>query len=381
LERGRELEIDLLIACAGPKAEDQQGKRVRSLVEAYVDWGDLFILANYHRVRPLLYKRLNEYAADIAPESLLADMADNYRAGAIRNLFLTRELIALARAFAQASIPLLPHKGPLLAQAAYGDLALRQFNDLDLLIHPRDLSRSMEVLAELGYAPPSELAWLSPGALLKWTGEMPCVSSDGTVVDLHWRLTPSHYTVQLDPEILWRDVTTVRIGGSELTSLTPEALLLLLAVHGAKHCWESIGWLADIAWHLHANPDFNWKRAWELAEDSHCQFPLLLSLTLAQNVFQTNVPEIPAHPVVADLHQRVMARWYAGLVEAPKSPELFSFARALASSRGDTLKHLCGLLFDPTELDWSSRRLPESLFWLYGPSRTARLFGKYLLRK
>ena len=207
-------------------------------------------------------------------------MAEDFRAGATRSLHLTGELITLTKAFAKAEIPVLPHKGPLLAQAAYGDLALRQFNDLDLLVHPADLPRAIALLAKLGYLPPSELAWLSPRALRHWTGEMSYTSQHGTAVDLHWRLTPIHYTVQLDPEILWRNIVSIRIAGSELPSLGPEALLLLLAVHGAKHCWESIGWLADVAWLLDANPHLDWQFAMKLADESSCQRPLLLAASL-----------------------------------------------------------------------------------------------------
>ena len=373
----RSLEIDVLIACARPA---QTGPRHCSLLSDPIDWAELRTLARYHRVESLVYTRLAADAAALVPSIQLAEMAEEFRAGAARNLHLTGELIAIVKAFNEAEIAVLPHKGPLLAQAAYGDLASRQFADLDLLIHPADLSRSITVLAELGYFPQSDLAWLSPGTLIKWTGEMPYTSREGTGVDLHWRLTPTHYTVQLDPEILWRNQISIRIAGSEISSLRPETLLLLLAVHGAKHYWESIGWLADVAWLLNANPNFNWQLAMKLAKETSCQRPLLLAASLVRDVFQVTVPDLPTDPAVAGLQQRVISRWHDGPAEPPRSPELFSFAVALAGSRLDSLRHLFGLIFHPTELEWSRRRLPESLFWLYAPGRAARLLRKYLLR-
>jgi len=98
-----------------------------------------------------------------------------------------------------------------------------------------------------------------------------------------------------------------------------------------------------------------------------------------QDVFHLALPDLPADPAVTGLQHRVIARWYEAAAESPKSPELFSFAAALARRRSDSLKHLFGLLFHPTELEWSRRHLPESLFWLYAPGRAARLFNKYLL--
>jgi hypothetical protein len=155
---------------------------------------------------------------------------------------------------------------------------------------------------------------------------------------------------------------------------------LLLAVHGAKHCWESLGWLADVAWLLNANPDLDWQYAMKLADESKCQRPLLLAASLVHEVFDALLPELPRDPAVAGLQQRVVSRWYEGHTESPRSPELLSFALDLARGRGGSMKHLLGVLFYPTEMEWATHRLPESLFWLYAPGRAVRLSSKYFLR-
>ena len=374
-------EIELLIACALPPSHPQIGDRVRSSAGSPIDWNKLSEFAAYHRVQPLLYARLAEHAPSALPENVLAELNARYRAGATRNLNLTGELMSLAKAFTEAGIPILPHKGPLLALAAYGDLAMRQFADLDILIHPSDLARTITLLGDAGYRVAEDLAWLSPSALLRWTGEMSYISQRGLSVDLHWRLTPSHYTVQLDPEILWQSGTVVTIAGTELPTLSPAALVLLLAVHGAKHCWEAIGWLADVAWLLDANPTLDWGNLTELARASNCERPLRLALSLVQQLFEARVPNLGVDPAAARLHRRVLKRLYCGAAESPASPELFSFATGLADGRCAALRHLLGVIFYPTEIDWGARQLPESVFWRYVPARTARLCGKYLFRR
>ena len=351
----------------------ETGSRVRASLADPLDWNKLRQLAAYHRVQPLLYERLMEYAAGTVPADVLVDLSVEFRRSTARSLYLTGELIAITKAFAAANIAALPHKGPLLAQAAYGDLALREFTDLDLLIYPADLPVAIKLLAECGFLPPIDLGWVSPPALLRWTGEMSYASPRGVSVDLHWRLTPSHYPVQLDPEILWRSRTSVTLAGSELPSVTPEALLLLLAVHGAKHCWEAIGWLADVAWLGGAHPEA-WQGAMDLAMETSCQRPLALARSLTESAFQGKPPNDP-------LCRRVLDRWYDGPLASPASPELFSFAAALARRPSDSLKHLLGVTSYPTEIDWRERRLPESWFWLYAPARVARLCRKYFRRK
>jgi len=46
-------------------------------------------------------------------------------------------------------LPAIPYKGPVLAESAYGDVALRNFGDLDFLISPVDFGQAKQALREL----------------------------------------------------------------------------------------------------------------------------------------------------------------------------------------------------------------------------------------
>jgi hypothetical protein len=375
----RSREFDFLIACAQPDADVA---RLRALAPN-VDWPQLAALAGYHRVWPLLYRVALDQG--LVPETLRETWEADFRGNAVRNLSLMRDLIGVSRALSAAGVAVAPHKGPLLAMAAYGDLALRGFADLDMLVPPQALAQTLAVLDACGYRPDPALAGLSPGALARWTGEMSCSSAAGVSIDLHWRLTPPHYPMQLDPQILWRHMSVLKVAGVPVPTLEPEALLLVLAVHGAKHCWEALGWLADLAWLVSAHPGFDWDLTLALADEARCGRPFRLAAALIDEVFATALPDpvtqaIAADPRVARLKDRVLARWRSGPLEPPRSPELLSFAAALSTSRAATLRHVMGLILAPTELDWRARRLPESLFFLYGPRRVLRLLAKYIFR-
>jgi hypothetical protein len=301
-----------------------------------------------------------------------------FRAHAARSLHLTRDLINIVRAFQSSGIDVLPHKGPLLAIAAYQDLALRDFEDLDLLIRPQDLSRAIALLEEQGYRPAESLSWIPPETLLRWACEMTYTSASGTSVDLHWRLTPSHYPVQLDPEVLWRSKTILTVAGAVLPTLAPEALVLLLAVHGAKHCWEAIGWVADVARLLAAHPDLDWQRLLHLARETRCERPVLLASSLVHEVMETPVPNeilsaIQASREVQRLQAHVLHRWRYRPAESPQSTELLRFAALLARNRRDLLTHVQGLIFWPTQAEWS--RGPQT--WRTS-GRILRLLRKYV---
>jgi hypothetical protein len=378
-ESARRQELNFLIACTSPKLRAGLPDTIELLVDG-IEWESLGALAFYHRVRPLLFKRVLDRA--LAPDDVRAAWSSQLRANAVRNLRLTNELIAITRKFAAAEIPVLPHKGPLLAQAAYSDLAMRDFGDLDILVRTTDLPAAISLLVSCDFAPPDKLAWLSSKTLLRWTAEMSYTSPQGISVDLHWRLTPAHYTVQLDPELLWKSSRLVTIAGTQIPTLDPEALLVLLAVHGGKHCWEALGWLADLAWLVDSNPEINWQRIRDLAEEARCKRPVLLALSLMNRVFEITLPamfvnEIAKDPAIPRIEERVLWRWYEGPLHSPRSPELLFFADALAHNRFESLRHFFGLIFHPTEEEWRTRRRPEWMFWLYTVERLARLTRKY----
>src|ERR1700732_4780989 len=112
----------------------------------------------------------------------------------------------------------------------------------------------------------------------------------GVSVDLHWRTAPPHYPVRLKSSIVWRAQDTVRLAEADIPIPGPEPNLLLLAVHGARHAWERLGWLADLAWLARAPGAPDWRNALDLAATTRCQRPLLLAASLLDRVFHTGPP-------------------------------------------------------------------------------------------
>src|SRR4029077_9771584 len=56
-----------------------------------------------------------------------------------RNLALTAELFRALEALNGHGVRATPYKGPVLAAQAYGDAALRQFSDLDIIVPQRQI--------------------------------------------------------------------------------------------------------------------------------------------------------------------------------------------------------------------------------------------------
>src|SRR5208282_2899895 len=66
-------------------------------------------------------------------------------------LRLTAELFRLLDLLERHAIPALPFKGPVLASALYGDLAMRESCDLDVLVRSSDLAGAKRAMLASGY--------------------------------------------------------------------------------------------------------------------------------------------------------------------------------------------------------------------------------------
>src|SRR5579862_7429084 len=100
------------------------------------DWRGFAKACDHHDVAPFIYCRLRGLAGIAVPPGLLEHLRLCFLEGSGRNYHLAQKLIDLTSLFKEHGIPVLAYKGPTLAMVAYGDLALRSYQDLDLVIHP-----------------------------------------------------------------------------------------------------------------------------------------------------------------------------------------------------------------------------------------------------
>ena len=85
----------------------------------------------HHGLVPLLYRRLS-VAMDPTQSAGLEAFRQRDKVNAHRTLWLTVELINIHKHLVARGLEVLPYKGPALAESLYGNVALRQFSDLDL---------------------------------------------------------------------------------------------------------------------------------------------------------------------------------------------------------------------------------------------------------
>ena len=113
---------------------------------ANIDRTALLSLCENHRVLPLVHRALVASGAEI-PQDFLDAVRDS-RCSTVR---LGDELELLIASFAQYDVEVIPLKGPMLAEALFGDLTMRPCSDLDLLVRRADCCRAEKVLTDAGW--------------------------------------------------------------------------------------------------------------------------------------------------------------------------------------------------------------------------------------
>src|SRR5262249_1255026 len=124
---------------------------IRSIVNDGVNWRYLQELAEQHGIRPLLLQSLKSVCWDAVPETTQLQLNYFNRIKIQQNLSIAGELLRLLGLFQQNGIPIAAFKGPVLAESVYGDLALREFSDLDIIVHEADVNEAENTLTSCGY--------------------------------------------------------------------------------------------------------------------------------------------------------------------------------------------------------------------------------------
>jgi Uncharacterised nucleotidyltransferase len=295
-------EIELILCCARTRIDAKIAERIKTLLQQDMDWTYVIQTAASHAVMSLLYRSLNATCPEAVPKSILAQLQQYFHVNAIRNLFMARELLTLLDLFETHNIPAIAFKGPVLAASAYGNLALRQFGDLDILVKKQDFLKVIDLLSSQEYQTNSQRQWMLDNVLYRLylqysTHEYSLIRNDGrVVVDIHHRVIEMNF-LPLDFAYLCKGLEPISLSERTVLNLHPENLLLILCVHGSKHRWERLQWVCDVAEFICAHPQIDWENLIKNAKTLGCERMLLMGLVMANNLLGVSLPE--------SVHQRV----------------------------------------------------------------------------
>ena len=380
---------ELLLLAARSGGQDRHDDQwVELLKHNNLDWSSLLELARVHAVLPSLYLALKSSEWKHVPVPIREQIEDRFRRQAAHSLLLAGELTWIIDACGSRGIPVMPFKGPILAQRLYGNFAQRVFLDLDFLVAPDHAHELCELLRERGYQSCLGVSPCYEQAYFQFTHQLPLVAKDGRAsVELHTALLTRKGARWTTLEALSRRAETIEFCGQSISMMSCEELLIFLCLHGEKHCWERLGWICDIARLVDTHTHLDWSWINLRAKELHCVPAVSLGLLLAQDLLGTEMPsriEPTAGPSVRSLANDTAANLFRPARER-RSNLASPFRRLSIHLRSTQLFHdRLGQAWDaimrPTIADWRFMPLPSKLFVLYYLLRPTRLIGRFALR-
>lgn len=367
----------VLLECASPKFDS---RRLAAILRGKLDWPVLTALAEEQGVIGLLAERIREFDEPCVPREVLLKLKEKRRAQVLFSMSLNAELFRLLEKLSAANLEALVVKGPVLSARAYADPVVRRYEDLDLLVRHKDILRFTELLMAEGYEPRVSISEIQAGKvpgeyLFKWPGTV-------RRIELHTERTLRYFPLALPIEKLFARRVVQSIDARPVPALAAEDELVLVCVHHAKHFWEQLMWIADVAALVTRQEELAWSRALSTARELGAERMLILGLRLAEKALRVEVPKEMERLVRADRTAERLAGDIIEWLPSASGARRGVIARALFRTRmrGGLFSgaaYLLRLTLSPTEEDWrenSGNKLPRILETLRRPLRLARKY-------
>lgn len=374
-------EYKLLLLCARTRMTEEIGEEIKLLIQQNIDWDCLLHLSAKHRLTPLIYWQLNSVCPDLVPSGVMESLKTYFNDNARKNLLLTGGLINILKLFESHKIQAIPYKGPILALQAYGNLAFRQFGDIDILVKKLEVVKIKELMISSGYKLYEPIN-VDDSYYMKLEPEYQFVDKNmDIIIEIKWKYHGNFFSLP-EPDILSNELENIDINNYKFPTFSPANQLLILCIHNAKHNWDGLSWICDISEFLKSQSDIEWSEILEKAEKLCIKRILLINLILSRDLFGIILPDGVLNQIDQD-HQalKISSEVKERLLgKKERSPNLFE-KLILDISKREKLKY--GLLDSvkgltrPTYLDYQDFPLPKNLFILYFLIRPFLLIKRY----
>ena len=329
-----------------------------------------------HGVFPLVYHALKNYDKLIT-DDILKSMKTHNRNIAQQNMLMTAELLNIMKLLEKNNIESIAFKGPTLSQMAYGDITLRQYSDLDILIHKDDVYKVYELFKK-DYTRSLELTVSQEKTWFKYAHDLGLTSANGTHIEFHWRMLDSDHPINLNDINFYTSTETTTIKSNSMTIISNEEFLIYLCVHGSKHMFERVEWVVDIDRFIRTQ-SIDWNKINNLIKNKNYQKFVYLGLELAKELFSTpliNTDNYTSNDVEV-VKQHTYNLWNQKLSFNNKNN--MKYMLKLFNTQFDKISYIHKIYFKPTFTEYWYINLPKPLYFLYYPIRQYLLIKKYFL--
>lgn len=346
------------------------------------DWEDFIDLIYSHGVFPLVYNTLKDYKDILSDEIYLKLKSINMDISK-QNMLMTSELIKIMNLFEKNCIDAIAFKGPSLSQSAYGNITLRQYCDLDILINKYDIKKAHKILLLENYTNDIKSDYLENSLYLEKNSDIHFIKN-GILIELHWKLFRNQFTQKTKNIKILDNNNSTFINNQKINTFPDEILLVYLCMHGSKHLWERIEWIVDID-KLIKNAEFlNWDKCRDISKKFDSEIMYELGLYLSAKYFNTPIPEknrkFKNNKLMIKLEKYSLKEWdyIHEETETKRNYKKFFYHYYLKDTILLKTSFLFQTFFPLTNGDISVISLPKYMYFLYYIIKPFRLLIKYI---
>jgi hypothetical protein len=249
-----------------------------------IDWAALSVLAHRNGVAGFVYRNTKDQ--DIFPEQNQQELQSAYRHTTYHNLDQLAGTIKILRLLSANGIQAIPLKGVVASEVIFQDLGVYPSGDIDILVHPADLTAVKKILLASGY---SSVEGIQEEDLL--INHYHLMFHNGHhLLEVHWNLTKRYF--EIPPDFWWQDVGTVRWRDMDVVALAPEKYILYTIFRLFDHCFYPLRFLVLIAGIVDTySHEICWNTLLADARKYKMRRLTLFTLKLLHDVLGTSIPD------------------------------------------------------------------------------------------
>jgi hypothetical protein len=262
---------------------------VKQLLTKGINWHNLIQFASFHKVIPLLLHTIEESTLQVPP-SIFSYLKRRTCEIERSNLSILEEFFRLLKMFTENDIKVMLYKGFSIA-SFYGEMKLRQSDDLDILVRRKDFYKVHDLMLANGYCAnwPMDIKQLK--SFLKFEHSYHFHNDVGLEVDIQWRFASRNERLLLPIGKVWERCVNQYFLGNQIPTLSKIDLLTSMCLHhGIVNCWSQLRWIVDIAKVLTEAPESDWEDIILETTRLDLKRTLLVGSFLARKLFHITLP-------------------------------------------------------------------------------------------
>ena len=299
-------EEKLVCVLAKASLEPRDADVLRELCRNSIDWDYVLAFSQKHGVAAFVHHHRDAVPCwDAIPARVHDALRQIYYHNSLRNTLVSEQVKELLGRLQQENIPAIILKGIFLAEHVYGNIALKQISDIDLLVRPEYVCRVDRILVEAGFAQPPyfrdffDRSERSPLNSLVYNNPAKrfFVHVHAHMVNCTWPL--NYWVEQLDMERVWSAAAPLPGTNQRNWAVLPEHLVIYLSLHGFTHGFDRLSLFSDIAQTMrYYAAQIDGERLWQEAKRFQLEFIVWYSLWVTARMLGVEIPrhwgKIPA---------------------------------------------------------------------------------------